>query len=220
MQRHLAPSLLPRTLPIACAALMLFACTTPPDRDLGVFVMTPQLKPIKLVGWDYQPNKLVRTVNALRALGKDEALSLLRSYFAADPFDLSRDEDVQIICRFLFVNPDGWKRPTLGAPVPEARPEEEDHFPQFPIVLSDGIPFLLATGYRVGGGGPKSWALLIECQQLQLTDKDMRIADRDQAKVAAESLVASDGFKRLYRDDEQTAMARSIVLAQAKLVQQ
>src|SRR5271168_3911067 len=89
------------------STLVISGCVSQPDRDTPVLVMAPQLRRLNLVNWDYDPNKLIRVVNALRAMGKRKSLPLLRMYFfSTSPPGKKEDEDVQLICRFLFVNPD------------------------------------------------------------------------------------------------------------------
>jgi hypothetical protein len=179
---------------------------------------TPSLNTVKLISWNYQPNKLITTVNTLRALGKERALEILRIYEARDPTDLKKNQDVEIICRFLFVRPAGWEPPTLGAAVPDTTFDGERRFSRFPIAVSNDVPFLLVAGYNVGGGGPHGWSTLMDCRELSLISKDLPTTDGERAIAAAEALTSSDAFNHLYRDQEQLAMARSFVLGQAKRV--
>jgi hypothetical protein len=179
------------------------------DEVLG---MARCLKTVNFVARDYEPNKLVVTVNTLRAMGREGALEILRMYFASDPMDLRKDEDIQIICRFLFVRPGGWEPPTLGDPFPYASPNGADRFPCFPVAASNGIPFLLASGFMVGGGGPQSWATLVDCQHLPLIDHDMEVCNRNRAVAAAEALTSSDTFKhRNWRSRLRSSNGRQLV---------
>jgi hypothetical protein len=180
--------------------------------DARVFDTVPSLRFVGLVSDKYEPNKLVTTANGLRALGKPGAVRVLRAYLNAEwPPDLRRDQDVQILCRVLFENPEGWKPPALGAPHPQLA-SDTSRFPLFPVAMSNGVPFLLVQGYSVGGGGMRSHLTLEQCERLELLKEDLRPCSRGEAMAAADALISTEAFKAIGGDAGRTR-------AQAKLVQ-
>ena len=170
---------------------------------------------LRLLGWDYQPNKLTIVVNSLKSSGKAEAFASLQKYAGSSAPDLYKDQNIQVICMLLFERPSGWS-PMRGLPEPYLSDRGQIAFPQFPIAFSKGIPFLLVTGYRIGGGGPKYDWVLRECRGLDLAGEHIVLCTRDEAIDAAQALITSEAFKHLYRDDEQLAIAQSFVLGQAR----
>jgi hypothetical protein len=180
--------------------------------------MMPCLKRVKILSSAYEPNRLVDTVNILRVFGRDRCLQILRMYAAENPMDPVRDEDIQILCRFLFQRPGGWSPPILGAGVPFTTNKGERLFPKFPVAVTDGIPFILVFGFNSGGGGPRFSETLRECQYLPLINHDMERCGKTRALAAARKLTSSEAFQRLYRDQEQLTQATGFVLNQARRV--
>jgi hypothetical protein len=183
------------------------------NNPLGV---NTHVKPLQIISVNFEPNQIIRTTNALRKLGRTEALQSLHAYYYSNwPISFEKYEDVEIICGLLFINPDGWTHPGFGVPMPFTRPDATNLFPNFPIAFSNGVPFLLAMGYASGGGGPGGEPTLARCQDLELIAADMKLCDKKSAIVAAEALVASSAFKSLYRDDVELSKGKEFVLAQA-----
>ncbi|HKJ68753.1 MAG TPA: hypothetical protein VKA68_12400 [bacterium] len=100
---------------------------------------------------EYEPDLVIRTVNALQPLGKEAALKQIESALATHK---SRTNAYGLfwILRVLFDVPSeqGFPPVRIGKPdIPP--PENPDHLPRFPIVLVKDIPLLLVHGYALAG---------------------------------------------------------------------
>ncbi len=120
-----------------------------------------------VTGHEFNPAALIRAVNYLRTLGKDEAIKALEEYleecadrspcqlrWPRDPknIDYGDPESTFLIVRLLFEPDDPattLPRMMIGAPVP-TQPEGLD-LPLFPLAVESGIPFLLVSGYALAG---------------------------------------------------------------------
>jgi hypothetical protein len=113
---------------------------------------------------DFNPAMLVRAVNRLHALGKEQAIAELRRFLKIstrsfcverDPanIDTCDNQCVFLIVRLLFepAEPTG-KRPEMriGAMRPSP-PEGDRSWPLFPLALQDDIPFILIRGVILSG---------------------------------------------------------------------
>lgn len=102
----------------------------------------------------FDPAPLVRAVNALQPLGRDAALDVIDEYLRVHNAALAGvDESVFLVLRALFVpSPPHRAHPTahLGAPS-VAPPTNPDDLPAFPLAIADDVPFVLVTGYILGG---------------------------------------------------------------------
>lgn len=148
---------------------------------------------------------MVVAVNGLRQLGKDEALKLLRQFYSVAGMREPREMTIICVCRVLFVSPkDGWDVPwgdfRYMTDPPGYGLAEKRRFPLYPMALSDGVPFLLNTGWKRPNGrinvpipdeGKKHLDL---CDTLELIPADLQAFGYEEA---ARRLVASDEFNRL-----------------------
>jgi hypothetical protein len=200
-----------RTFLILTVLFTFVHCGPTPTHDSNKLLAST----VYLVGYHSNPNRLAKTVNALKGLGKERALLALRDYVNG-PIDFIRNQDVQIICRILFNKPTGWKPPMLGAASPETRFDGESRFPQFPVAFSEGIPFVLVNGYSSGGGpGDLAINIIQECEHLTMIETDLPLCSNKDAVRAAELLISGDTFKYLYVNNDATKSASSFVLWQA-----
>jgi hypothetical protein len=161
-------------------------------------------------------DSIVRVVNGLRRLGKEGALNAMRLYLAepnnnADP---ERSDKVLIICRLLFVNPEGWKHPGLGHPFPEFNQDAIDKNPLFPLILSDGIPFLLVNSYGGSGYTDDTGDKCLQiCEGFTLITKEIPEMGYTHAAYV---LIESDDFKASYADTNVLKYVNPMILAQAQ----
>lgn len=110
----------------------------------------------------HDPLWVIRCVNALVSMGKENAIFCLEQYFRVGspaPYD---ESELFWIMRSLFEipNPPGYmKIPAIGAMSP-APPDDLAMTPRFPIFIVDDVPFTLLTGITLGGfPEPPLWAL-------------------------------------------------------------
>jgi hypothetical protein len=124
-----------------------------------------------LSGSDFDPLRLIRSVNALKRVGKEEALRILEAY--ADLADRGDSNETNLlggsvkrstwlniyglnerrifpILLCLFEYEDKTPRPALGTYIQPLRVDT----PSFPVVIVGGIPFLLISGFVIAGGQP------------------------------------------------------------------
>lgn len=159
---------------------------------------------------------MVHAVNNLRHLGKDDALKVLRTYLqehGSHPFSKS-DERVMMVCRLLFVNPDGWKPPRYGEPYPEVNEREFDKNQLFPLALYHGVPFLLIYGYNAGGYTSDTADKCLQlCEGFSLITKDL---PENGYEVAARAFVESHEFRTIYLHTNELPYVENMILGQAR----
>lgn len=165
----------------------------------------------RLDGATYVCKDMVRVVNTLRRGGKAAALEALAS--------AHQDKKVLAICRLLFVNTNGWQPLIFGQIVPTVNKEVISEFPLFPIALSDGVPFLLIDGYNAGAGsGENVLACIAKCRSLELIPADL---PETGFRGAAEKLMKSEQFRRLYsKEDDADGMRTNFLLQAAGLARE
>lgn len=107
-----------------------------------------------LSGHAYDPAPVIRIVNALQPLGKEQALAVVDEYLRVAPrFMCDARQGLFLVLRVLFeVPPDPGHMPPMhvGAPSPPA-PDDPALIPRFPLVLEGDIPLLLVSGYTLAG---------------------------------------------------------------------
>jgi hypothetical protein len=121
-----------------------------PDR--ADFSMNPQ---------GYRADTYIRTASELQSLDRSAALTKLRA-MARDPHEAPR---VIILSRMLFApRPDSrLRRPTIGGAIFLGGSDYAD-WPQEPIEIVDGVPFLIANGYILAGLAEDPEAYLRYCE--------------------------------------------------------
>jgi hypothetical protein len=158
----------------------------------------------------YRCDDMVRVVNSLRAAGKEKALEALRRYIRES--DFAEQKRVFLICRLLFVNPNGWQAPVLGVPAPEVNATVMGQYRLFPIAVSDGVPFLLTYGYAASGVGDLPSDCVKSCETFTLISADLRQTNYE---AAARSLIQSETFQQLYKDSSDRERVSRAILRQA-----
>lgn len=159
------------------------------------------------------PAAIIRAVNRLQVLGKDQAFDALRRYVAIAPdgpmnfhrefFDpTSIDQGNRNIAfwivRLLFEPAQSGMRirvPGLGAWEPHPDANDMKLWPLFPIELVDDVPFMIADGL-LGGGRPEHPLSYIELAERNgvLRDAPLRPAD---PLAAADRLLSLPKSRRL-----------------------
>ncbi len=117
----------------------------------------------------YNPAKLVETANKLIDLGKDKADASLLKYAETN---YAYSSYVAWLCLLVYdPKPDaGLPIPLFGAPdFPYTFPYTHGlinsvDWPRFPLTLNRGVPFLLVSGYTVGGVPESGTAYIQRCQ--------------------------------------------------------
>jgi hypothetical protein len=159
---------------------------------------------------------MVRAVNRLRAMGKEQALAALRNHLrtVGTTGDPMQGKKVLLVCRLLFANPAGWHAPRLGHPEPDVDLRTAERFPLFPIAVSRGVPFLLVRGYASGGRSEDTPQKCVEfCEGLSLITADLR---EEGFQKAAGDLIKTDLFQGLYLDPKSKREATEMIMRQAE----
>lgn len=134
-------------------------------RGTTIDLTTDQLTPET-----YNPAKILATANKLIALGRKDAEASLLKY-AEKPIDVhieygieNRDYYVAWLCLLIYDPKPHSSLPNPGFGDPDFpypafnNPEKSVDWPRFPLVLNQGVPFLLVSGYTLGGRGePSTW---------------------------------------------------------------
>ena|ERR1035438_5927208 len=173
----------------------------------NIFDETPDVS-----GFQYSCAQMVSVVNELRHIGKDKVISVLTNLVEQTKQD-GGGAKVFMLCRLLFVNTNGWTIPRLGEPYPPVNLDvATNEFPIFPLAQSDGVPFLLVSGYMLGGFPEPPDECVEACRDLPLISSDL---PTNGFALAAKKLIESDSFHRLYKPSNAARLTPSMIQNQA-----
>jgi hypothetical protein len=192
---------------------LLFACSSALALDTNAIALLSKAPAIQ--GQTYRCGDMVRAVNSLRHLGKERALAVLKNHLRQNDRYASAEQywKLHLVCRLLFVNPEGWKYPRLGHAFPDLDWGVAERLPQFPMVLSQGVPFLLLRGYGMGGYTSDTAEKCVElCEKFPLISADLPEKDFQEA---AQELIKNETFQKLYSTPAGRKEATEMILAQA-----
>jgi hypothetical protein len=101
---------------------------------------------------NYKVDPYLRTAVGLQKMGKEAACQALQSSMTTNRDMRSYYKHI-VLCRMLFKARDGrtFRRPAMGGTTFFGGTVYAD-WPLEPIELVDGVPFLIAGSYRLGGG--------------------------------------------------------------------
>jgi len=171
-------------------------------------------------GSQYDPLRLIRAVNALQPLGKEKALALVAEYLRVSSWlDDPGREGVFLLLRALFEVPDppGHMPPMMvGAPSPAA-PSDPKALPRFPLLIRDDIPFLLVTGYALGGA-PEPPERHLEYFREHGVVRAHPLRPIDDPLALADSLAGKPGTPFLQRTGLDSDWGRAHIMNQALLL--
>ncbi len=170
---------------------------------------------------------LIRAVNALHRLGKQQALKTLERYIELTYGNPSVDEhdELAVVSWILLVL---FKPAQVDDPPPapndaDRRPPAQANSPTYPLVVQDNIPFLVGTrrtpafaGGGLGGGPPAQWSH-IRWYRKNGVLRERPLHPRGDPVLAAASLLRSPQFKLLDEDARQQA-TRSVRLQAISMV--
>lgn len=199
-------------LAFSCLLILLVSCAGPKARNASCLLAIERLPGKSIYALTYRCKDMVRCVNTLRHAGKTAAFQALQEYTLSDQAfrDPLQEEKLIYVCNILFVNPEGWSR--LGGE-PETDETIAKSFPLFPVAMSDGVPFILIEGYVIGGfTGISGTGQVRKCFGLQTIDHDLSTTG---FKKAAEDLVESGSFQRLYKNPRDRERMAEEILHQA-----
>jgi hypothetical protein len=156
----------------------------------------------------YKVDPYIRVAVELQSMDRSAALARLHA-MAGDPRPAAR---VIVLSRMLFTprSPAGLRRPMIGGALFLGGTNYSD-WPQEPIELVDGIPFLITYGYVVGGLPESDESYLQYCE----THGDWStfrysVKTAQQKRDALNKLFASDKWKTTLTDSERKSLAEQI----------
>jgi hypothetical protein len=176
-----------------------------PVADLGVEYPSPR----------FSPTALIQAVNTLHALGQREAGRVIRSYakIAARIHDetVLQENRLFFIIRLLFMpRAEGECMPVMRMGLGNVTcPEEDPRWSLFPLVLVDDVPFLLVTGYTVGGARGSPLAHLDYCIK-HCTWRTRPLAPTSSPIAAVEKLLISRQWRELFEMFENNGQQRDM----------
>ncbi len=173
------------------------------------------------------PVGLIRAVNGLRKAGQERAVAALRSYhrltdinqpgtrfFEREKFDLE-DERLFAIIRLLFLPKDGaGAMPLIDMPWIRKPPPGEQEWPLFPVTVEKGLPLMISPR-QLGGGSPQNPMLHLDFCIRNAKLRESPLDPQGSPLEAAENLLASDRWRKLFQEKElgeQTSFIRLQVI--------
>jgi len=179
--------------------------------------LSPELELINSAsGWPFRnPDSvdLIRAVNALQRLGKNEALNTLDRYVElTNSFDYWQDHEIVFwIMRVLFEPvrlDDRIPRPMIAVYLVDRDSAEGANWPLNPMALVDDVPFMI--GHRIFSGGmPEHPSSHIQWARKHGVMRDEPLRPTVSPLLAAESILASPQSQRL--DEYARKQAEQIV---------
>lgn len=157
---------------------------------------------------------IIKAVNGLQPLGKQEALDSLRRYVAIAPDGFFDNDRVAFdpanidqgnhrvafwIIRLLFEPAQAGTRipqPMIGAAVPHRPKADDGLWPLFPIELVDDVPFMIAEGWNLGGH-PQHPSAHIAWAERYGVIRDAPLRPADDPLAAADRLLSLPKSQRL-----------------------
>jgi hypothetical protein len=194
MKRTLPGEIMKTTAIVRALLVALMSCCAPSFAQGPVIPILTNIGGGSISSTTYSCKEMVESINALRHLGKDQALKVLKS-------DLKENKDeikTMCICRVLFTNTNGWK-PIAGVDMYREMVHTNvlEQFPLFPMALIDGVPFFIYRGFNFDGrlaeGAGEDLQL---CEGFALIPGDLPGGDY---KKAAYKLLQSESFLKLYK---------------------
>jgi hypothetical protein len=207
-------------------AFVVFGCGTPPaehviaEKELRRLLHILDVVSPYSASYDYNPRTVIRAVNELQQVGRDQALSVIGEYLRVTSgvqwirvpvgtktialvvsLDVPGRDGLFLVMRTLFEVPDnpGHMPPMLVGLQPQW-PEEKKLLPRFPICLQGDIPFLLPDVCRHRGNSERPEAHFsyfkahgkMRARQLMPTDAPME---------ALAAIIGSPGWKAFAESD-------------------
>lgn len=144
---------------------------------------------------------MVRCANRVIKMGEQSGYEYLRRYsIRRNMFesDQERDERVALLCRLVYGSKDGTtlRGPVFGTPDLPAAFVSTDVWPDMPLVLSRGVPFLLASDYCLAGPRETGAMYLEYCHRHGLFRKDPHVSPtREEQEKAVQDLLDSQRWR-------------------------
>lgn len=159
----------------------------------------------------YQPDPYLSAAATLQTAGKEKGGETLRR-LCKQAGDLKRGDQVIVLCRMLYAAKPGreFRRPRLGGPVFLGGTALKD-WPAEPIVLVDGVPFLVVRGYVLAGEPERPEDYVDYCMR-NCDWRTERFAPKssEEKQKALAKLLASPKWKQQLGDREKEFLSRQI----------
>ncbi len=196
-------SMSPLLATLLCGAAATFLCAGTCRADEAAVPEVRVADLLKLpVDDDYKADPYLKAAQSLQAMGKEKACVLLRKLAAQDKWPSQR---TVTLCRMLFKAKRGDKfdRAEVGGPSFLPGGTDVDDWPLEPITIVDGVPFLVARGYGVGGLATPVTFYVVYCTAFcEWNDFKFKPKSREEMKKALDSLLMSPKLKGKLKDGD------------------
>jgi len=154
----------------------------------------------------FKPDPYLAAARSLQAMGPEKAGDLLLKLAAKD--EPTKDEifcaRTLTLCRILYkAKPGGtFRRARIGAPGLPGETKIDD-WPLEPITIQDGVPFLVVSGYELGGLAEDPILYVLYCtEDCDWNDFQYKPKTKDQERKALDALLSSPKLKGKLKDYE------------------
>ncbi len=188
--------------------------------------VTVYSKPIDLTADEmtaetFNPAKLLTTANKLIALGNEDCYLSLTMYAPATQprWQYKRDNYITWLCLLVYETktPGSLKIPIFGAP-DFPFPIQTSEWPVFPLAFSDKTPFLLVSGYILGGLAlPGSYYVDEYHKNGIFRTRPYPIPTKAEAQKSLDNLLTSQKWNDLHWDHPEFWKSRKIKFLQEQI---
>jgi hypothetical protein len=158
----------------------------------------------------YRVDPYITAAGKLKAVGKDEAVKLLRAAAVKD--SVSPPDPVIHLCRMLFTPKKGGEFRRPGLDLPECLGGSNGKaWALEPIEIVDGVPFLIVSGYTLGGVPEPTVDYVDYCsKKCEWGSSEYRAKSDAEKKAALEKLLSSKKWKRPLEEWEREFLSSQI----------
>jgi hypothetical protein len=160
-------------------------------------------------GQSYRVDPYISAAVKLQALGKNKAIHILR-IAALDPEQA--ETSIVVLCRMLFISKDedDFRAPMLGGPHFLGGSRHAD-WPNSPIEIVDGVPFVIVRGYTLYGYAEPPTAYLEYCiKECDWSRFEFKARSQAAKSKAVQTLLESPKWRRAIEDTEKEYLSSQI----------
>lgn len=164
-----------------------------------------ELKDLPKLGFAWKGYKIdpfLRVASQLQKSGREKAIAQLTAFSE----DINNDEGAIVLCKMLFTQKQnsGFRRPYLGRPCfIDGTFVVGSPWPLEPIELVDGVPFLVVTGYILGGQPERALHYLDYCaENCDWSKFEFQPKTRDEKTAALTKLLSAISVKEKIGSEE------------------
>lgn len=159
---------------------------------------------------EFKADPYLRAAALLQKSGKEKAFISLADLAKAEDKDDSECGRAILLCRMLFkAKPNGeFRRPAIGVPVLFGSTKTHD-WPLEPIELVDGVPFVVVSGYRLGGLPELSSHYVDYCiRNCDWNTEEFKPKTAEEKRKALEKLLASSRWEKPLTEEDKKELSK------------